>query len=275
MNLISVIIINYNTPEMTLKAIRSFMEHSFGFDYEIILIDNNSAKKIKNDDLKSWPIKYIENKENLGFAQAVNQGIKNSNGSYVLLLNSDALIKENSAGILLDYISNDLTAGIIGPKLSYADGRNQTSSGKFPDFRKEFFRLTMLHRLLPFSAYNKNFSAIKEVDWVSGAFMLIKREVIKQIGGFDENYFFSAEDMDFCLAAKKAGWKTIYYPLTEVIHYYGFSSGGRKSIKGIKMERDGINYFFKKNYPRRIIRRFAIYELHNLKMFVLSLLGYK
>lgn len=275
MSLISVIIINYNTPAMTEHAISRFIDRADGFNYEIILIDNNSSEKITGAVLKNEQIKFIQNTENVGFAKAVNQGIKIASGDYILLLNSDALVKKDTVKNMLAYLKNNNRVGVIGPKFIYPSGQNQVSSGKFPNLWREFFRLSMLHRILPFSAYNKNFKIIKSLDWVSGGCLLIKREVIKQIGGFDENYFFSAEDMDFCLRAKKRGWQVIYYPLAGIVHYYGFSSGGRKATRAIKLERDGLNYFFKNNFPKKIISRFLIWQMHNLKISVLNLLNYR
>ena len=273
--LISVIIINYNTPAMTLEAISRFIDRADGFNYEIILIDNNSSEKITGAALKDWPIKFIQNTENVGFAKAVNQGIEQAQGDYILLLNSDALVEKDTVKDLLAYLKNNNRVGVISPKFIYPNGENQVSSGRFPNFWREFFRLSMLHRILPGSAYNKDFKTIKSLDWVSGGCMLIKREVINEIGRFDENYFFSAEDMDFCLRAKKRGWQVIYYPLARIVHYYGFSSGGRKAPRTVKLERNGFNYFFKKNYSRKIISRFLIWQMHNLKMLVLNLIGHR
>lgn len=260
---------------MTQKAINRFINQAEGFDYEIILIDNNSREKIAVSALKNKKIKFIQNKENIGFAKAVNQGIRAALGNYILLLNSDALVEENTVKKMLEHLISDNQAGIIGPKFIYANGQNQVSSGRFPNFWGEFFRLSMLHRILPFSAYNKNFYSIKSLDWVSGGCMLIKREVINQIGLFDENYFFSGEDMDFCLRAKERGWQVVYYPLVKIIHYYNFSSGGRKSTRAIELERNGFNYYFKKNYSEKIVSRWLIWQMHNLKILALNLLGYK
>jgi GT2 family glycosyltransferase len=273
--MISVIIINFNTPDITKQAISRFINQAEGLNYEIILIDNNSTKKIPGADLKAWRIKFIQNTENLGFAKAVNQGIESASGDYILLLNSDALVQENTVMTIFEYLKNNDKAGIIGPKFVYPDGLNQVSSGMFPNLWREFFRLSMLHRILPFSAYNKNFKTVQEVDWVSGGCMLIKREVINQIGLFDENYFFSAEDMDFCLRAKRRGWQIIYYPLASIVHHYGLSSGGRKATRAVRLERGGFNYFFKKNYPEKKVTRALIWQMHNFKIFMLNLLGYE
>jgi len=272
--MISVIIINYNTRAMTLRAIDSFINHAGGFNYEIILIDNNSDEKISDADSRDRQIKYIQNRENAGFAKAINQGIEAAAGDYILLLNSDALVEEGIIETMLAYLKNNNQAVIIGPKFIYPDGKNQISSGKFPSFWREFFRLSSLHRILPFSSFNKDFIAVKSLDWVSGGCMLIKREVIEQIGRFDEGYFFSFEDMDFCRRAKEKGWQVIYYPLVKVIHYHRFSSGGRRAAKAIKMERDSFNYYFKKHSPEKIISRFIIRQMYNLRILALNLLGY-
>lgn len=275
MELISVIIINYNTPAMTENAISRFINWADGFNYEIILIDNNSTKKMSGAFLSQRRIRFIQNTQNIGFAKAVNQGVSIASGDYILLLNSDALVEKDTVKDLLVYLKNNQPAGIIGPRFIYPSGENQVSSGKFPNLWREFFRLFMLNRLLPFDAYNKDFKTVRPVDRVSGGCMLIKREVINRIGLFDEGYFFGAEDMDFCLRAGKSGWQTVYYPLVKLVHYHSFSSGGRKTIQTIKLERNSLDYFFKKNFSKKIISRFLIRQTHNLKILAFSLLGYK
>ena len=226
---------------MTQRAIAQFNETAVGFSYEIILVDNGSIEKIDLARFNDQEIKFIHNTENVGFACAVNQGIAAGSGDYVLLLNSDALVEGRAIKVMLEYLNNNKQAGIIGPRFIYPDGKNQVSSGKFPNFWREFIRLSMLHRFITYSAYNKDFDNIKSLDWVSGGCMLIKRQVIEQIGKFDENYFFSAEDMDFCLRANKRGWQVVYHPLVKVVHYLNYSSGGRKSTKAVRLERNGFD----------------------------------
>lgn len=274
MKKLSVITINYNTPEMTAKCLTAFKENAGDFSYEIILIDNNSEKKVSDKVIKELNLKYIINRENLGFAKAVNQGINAAEGEYILLLNSDVIIEKQTPAKLLAYLEKEKQVGIIGAKFIYPDGRNQISSGRFASFWRELFRFTLLYKILPFGVFNKDFKNIRIVDWLSGGFMLIRREVISQVGQFDENYFFGTEDKDFCLRAKLNGWQVVYFPEAQVIHYHGFSSGGRRNAARLEMERDSEDYFLRKNFPEKILARFLIRQMYNLKILIFSILGY-
>ncbi|OIO07722.1 hypothetical protein AUJ27_01975 [Candidatus Falkowbacteria bacterium CG1_02_37_44] len=273
MKKLSVIIINYNTPAITEKAIRAFQKNATGLDYEIILIDNNSSQKISDDIIKELNLKYIINDQNLGFAKAINQGIKAARAEYILLLNSDVIVEKQAIAELLGYFEKENQAGIIGPKFIYPDGKNQISSGKFSNFWCELFRFTLLYKILPFGIYNKDFKNVRSVDWLSGGCILIRQQVIERIGLFNENYFFGTEDKDFCLRAKNNGWQVIYYPPAQVIHHHGFSSGGRRATSRLEMERDAEDYFLAKNFPQKILARFLIRQIYNLKILIFSILG--
>ncbi|MFH1582815.1 MAG: glycosyltransferase [Candidatus Falkowbacteria bacterium] len=271
MKKISVITINYNTPAMTEKAVRAFKISAAGFDYEIILIDNNSDKKVSGEVIKKLDLKYIVNNQNLGFAKAVNQGIKAANAEYILLLNSDVIVKPGAVADMLKYLEKEERVGIVGPKFIYPGGANQLSSGKFPNFWRELLRFTTLYKILPFGIFNKDFKNLRSVDWLSGGCMLIRIKLIRQIGMFDENYFFGTEDKDFCLRAKAAGSKVIYYPKPQVTHCHGLSSGGRRSVGRLEMEREAENYFLRKNFKKKIISRFLIRRMYDAKILVFNL----
>lgn len=261
---------------MTENAIRTFRKNEPELDAEFILIDNNSEKKLSAETINSLGVNYIANTENLGFAKACNQGIMTgSEAEYILLLNSDVLIKGGTIAKMINFLDRNKELGISGPKFLYPNGDYQISAGFFPNFWRIFFSLATLYKIFPFGHYlnkgkvfKKNVNSIQEVDWLSGGCLLIKKEVIDKIGLLDENYFFGFEDMDYCLRAKNAGYKIIYYPEAEVIHYHGLSSGGRKAIKRIVMEKEGIDYFYKKNYPKKLISRFLIKFLYSLKIFI-------
>lgn len=275
MKKLSVIIINYNTPAMTEKAIRAFKENALGLDYEIILIDNNSSQKISDEVIKELNLKYIANGQNLGFAKAVNHGLKAAESAeYILLLNSDAIVDNGATAKLLAYLEKEKTVVIIGPKFIYPNGKNQISSGKFPNLWRELFRFSLLYKILPFGVFNEDFKNIRTVDWLSGGCMLIRTEVIKQIGLFDENYFFGAEDKDFCLRAKNKSWQVIYYPVAQIRHEHGFSSGGRRATHRLEMEREAEDYFLAKNFPKKILARWLIRQMYNFKIIIFSLLGF-
>ncbi len=265
MKKISAIVINYNTAKLTQNTIFNLLEREPAIDWEIILIDNASEEKISESVFKGVKIRFIYNSENLGFAKAVNQGLALASHKFILLLNSDMLVHAGAISALSDCLESQPAAGLAGPQFFYPSGRFQVSAGSFPRFSGELVRLFSLYRLFPFGTFiYKNilshwfFSAPQEVDWLSGGCLLIRREIIDAVGNLDEKYFMGVEDVDLCFRAKQAGWKVIYFPLAEAIHYHGSSSGGPNTAARLKSERDGWLYFLKKNLPRRIFTRWLV-----------------
>ncbi len=272
---VSVIIINYNTAEMTKKVISNLFVAESQINWEIILIDNNSSEKFSVDKFEKLGCRVILNKENKGFARAVNQGLASATGNNILLLNSDVLIEKDSISKMLEYLKNNINVGIVGPQMVYPDGRFQSSFGPFPSLLTELLRFSLLYKIFHGGSFaiNTFFKKITldkeyEVDWLSGGCMLICRKLVDEIGNFDKKYFLGVEDIDFCLRAKNADFKTVYYPMVKVVHYHGYSSGlaGARSIKRILCDRDGLNYFFKKHFPNKKITRFVVRILHNIKI---------
>ncbi len=231
---VSVILINFNSYDLTKQTLATFKEFSHDFTYEIIVIDNHSeddsAERIKND----FPeIKLIVNSENRGFGKANNQGMKIAEGEYILFLNNDVIFKENSIKILLDYLQSQNEKILIAPRLLNKDGSIQHSVYSFQTLWLSFTTYFFLYALFPKSkkfnkAYlmNSGVDETTEVETVTGAFMLFKRDDLLPLGGFDENFFFYGEDNDLCKRFRESGGKVIYFPETEVIHLKG---GTKKS----------------------------------------------
>ncbi len=220
---------NYNTNETTLKVIEHFRAAEPNLDCHFILIDNGSEPALEWNSSDS-SVRFIRNDENKGFAPAVNQGLALAQSDYILLLNSDVFIEAGTISSLIEAATNDIHVGIIGPKLVFPDKRFQPSCGSFPTAWREFFRFSYLGRFFPLETVaNKTifntgfFTKARTVDWISGACFLIKKELIEKIGVLDDHYFLGVEDIDFCLRAKRAGYKTIYFPLVSAIHYHNLS----------------------------------------------------
>jgi len=272
---VSVIIINYNTKKMTEKVIRRLLEIETHIEWEIILIDNNSSEKIPVDKFEKLGAEIILNKNNKGFAGAVNQGLTKASSDNILLLNSDCLIEKESISEMLTYLNKHKEVGIIGPQMIYPNGGFQSSFGYFPSLWSELLRFSLLYKIFPGGSFAINTLLKKinlknayQVDWVSGGCMLIKREVLDALKKMNEQYFLGVEDIDFCFRAKNIGFKTVYYPMTKVVHYHGYSSGskGARSLKRIANDRNGLDYFFKKHFPNKKITRSIVKILHNLKL---------
>lgn len=254
---LSIIIVNYNTASLLEDCINS-LKANIGFkDFEIIIVDNASTDKSgKYLSLLSSKknFKLIKNKENLGFAKANNQGMQIAKGDFVLLLNSDTTVDANIFPKLFEWLVANKKAGVVSCKLKNSDGTLQATGGYFPTLSKVatwmlfLDDVPLLSKLLkPFHPKadfypNTNF----QLDWVTGAFFLIRREVVEKIGYLDEDYFMYVEDLDYCYRTKKAGWEVWYLPFVSITHFGGASSN--KAYPLIS-EYQNIKLFYKKHLP--------------------------
>ena len=254
--MISVVIVSYNVKDYLEKCIQSILKFSVGSSFEIIIVDNSSTDG-SNEMLKginSKKIKLIFNGKNLGFAKAVNIGLRHSNGDFVLLVNPDTVFIENIASKLKKYIEENKMVGIIGCKVLNTDKSFQISSRRnFPYLYSLAFKLIGLSKWFPrskiFSSYNLTYldeNIISKNISVSGSCMMFKREIIKKIGLFDERFFLYFEDTDFCFRTIKAGYKVVYYPEAQIIHHKSASS--KKNILEAKNHFDQSFLEFYKKY---------------------------
>ncbi|NLD35717.1 MAG: glycosyltransferase family 2 protein [Desulfatiglans sp.] len=255
---ISIIIVSFNTRELTKECINCVKENSTGIDIEIIVVDNGSkdgsAEMIETDF--SW-VRLIRLKENRGFAGGNIPGMKIAKGRYILLLNSDAFIRKNTLEKTISYMDQHPDTGILGCKLTDPDGRMQPSARMLPGPLNKFLTITGLS-----DRYSKSrfFGRVDytwwdhsyplRVGWVVGAYFLIRRETMDSIGYLDDRYFLYFEEVDYCLAAKRSGWDVFYFPHTEIVHLGGksaeksdrtFSENGKQILK-IRLESEWKYY---------------------------------
>jgi N-acetylglucosaminyl-diphospho-decaprenol L-rhamnosyltransferase len=273
----SIIIVNYNTKKLLGECLDSIYNSEFDQRFEVIIIDNNSSDGSINFIKKNYPFsKLIINDENYGFAKACNQGIKKSKGKYILLINSDSELFPDTLKNLKEYLSfgrENPKISIIGGKILNTDGSLQFSMGKFPTILSTFFDM--------FKPYNKRkvftwgYDKICEVDWVTGAFMLIDKQLFSSLGLFDETYFMYYEETDFCLKAKKNGWKVYYYPHASIIHKMPTAQKKDKMNSRLLVEmRKSHLYYFRKNHNyisffSIVIATFFIFCIKYLKIKLL------
>jgi len=271
---VSVIVINYNTPKLTVQAVADLVNKENQLDWQILVIDNGSRDKVGPEDFDQPGVEVINNKKNIGFAPAVNQGLARATGDYILLLNSDLFITDRAISKMLGYIRNHKEVGLVGPLIKFPDGRFQISFGKFPSVWREFLRLSGLYKLVPGATLTRDTpfkkidnKEIREVDWITGACLLTTKKIIKELEGVDGGYFLGGEDFDLGFRVRQKGYKAVYYPLSRVYHHHGASSGGTASIFRLKMDRDGMVRFFRKNFPGRKVSREVVKLFYNLKIF--------
>ena len=215
---LSIVIVNHNTQGLTLRCIESVKRFKPSTSHEIIVIDNGSDSPFPS----SQDYTLIENKENLGFAKANNQGIKIAKGKSVLLLNSDAEVKKDSIDKLLEFAKANPDAGAVGPKLLNKDGSPQSSVYHFPTIAgaiKEYW----FGKKGAYQKYIPEGNAPIGVDALVMAAFLITPVCLKKAGLLSEKYFMYFEDLDYCRKIKEAGLKIYYLPSSEVIHHHGAS----------------------------------------------------
>lgn len=224
---VSIIIVTYNCRDETLNCIKSIYKEVKKINFEVIIVDNNSKDDTVELLKKTFTnLKIIENKKNIGFAAAVNQGIFKSKGKYILVLNPDTEVVGDCVKIMFDFLKNDRKVGITGGKLLWPDRRTQILFMQFPTLKAQLIEALYLHILFPknriiSSHYltNRNYNTEREVDVVSGACMMVRKEVMEKIGYFDEDLFIYAEDVDFCYRTRENGWKIFYLPYAQVMHH--------------------------------------------------------
>jgi len=255
---LSILIVNYNTQHLLAKLFDSLEVASTHLITQIIVVDNAS-----NDNSVDWlqshqkDFELIVNANNVGFGRANNQGLALAKGRYVLLLNTDAFIAENTLSKTFLYMEKNLQCGVLGVKLVGRKGGLQPSCRYFPTPWNLFLERSGLHRFFPkilmVDDMEWNHDTSRSCDWVPGCYYLIRREVIDEVGLFDPRYFLYYEEVDHCLAAKNAGWEVHYFPDTSVIHLGGESakSEGALTNSGSQLEVLQIEselLYFRKNH---------------------------
>ncbi|MDO8989441.1 MAG: glycosyltransferase family 2 protein [Sideroxyarcus sp.] len=253
---ISVILVSYNTIEMTKMALSHLDASSHEIEMEVIIVDNDSKDHSAEVLRSEYPqITLIENKKNVGFGRANNQALPQINGRYVLLLNTDAFVQPDTIEKTIRYMDENPQCGILGVKLLGRDGALQPSCRYFPTPWNIFLKRTGLKRFFQRAVMVDDMSwdhdSVRECDWVPGCYYLIRKEVIDQVGLMDPRYFLYYEEIDHCFAAKRAGWQVTYFPYSSVVHIGGESaksegeitSSGRQ-IESLKIESE-LLYFYK------------------------------
>lgn len=245
---LSIIIVNWNAKEYLLACVESIYEAG-SKDWEIIVADNGSTDGSGKEVKEAFPfIRVIQNRENLGFAKAVNQGLQKASGRYALLLNPDTRVKNGAIQQLVSFMDGCSDAGIAGAQLLNPDGSKQNSIANFPSLATELLNKSLLRWLLPkrFPGKERNYSKPIEVDSVIGACMMVRRRALDQVGTLDEDYFLFLEETDWCYRMKKLGWKVHHVPAAEIYHFQGKSAEIERKRARVEYFRSRY-HFFKKN----------------------------
>ncbi len=240
--------VNWNTRNLLLQSLESIYKTLSGIEFEILVIDNGSSDGSVEEVRKRFPLVHlIENKKNLGFAKAVNQGLQKASGKYVLLLNPDTQVKDRAIKELYSFMEGHLEVGIGGAQLFNADGSKQNSIANFPSLATELLNKSFLRWLFPKKFPGKKRDSLQpiEVDSVIGACMIIRGEAIKQVGLLDEDYFLFLEETDWCYRMRKLGWKVYHIPQAEILHYQGKSAEQERKRAKVEYFRSRYHFFRK------------------------------
>ena len=252
---LSVIIVNWNAKDLLRKCLEHVQTTVQSTQYEIIVVDNYSTDDSQTMVKHDFPdVKLIENTKNVGFAGANNQGMREAAGRYFLLLNSDAFVEPNTIDTMVQFMDDHPEAGMSACKLLYNDRSLQPSAFAYPTLKTELYTALQLNRFFPKShEFGKqamtywDFNDVRAVDAVMGAFMLVRREVVDQVGMMDESYFMYSEEIDWCYRIHQHGWQILYNPEVQTVHLWGGTSQQIRTEMFLQLYRSKVQYF-RKNY---------------------------
>ena len=262
--LISIVIVNYNVREFLEQAINSAKKALKGIPSEIIVVDNASIDGSVTMLKQRFPdIELIESKKNLGFSAGNNLALRKVSGEYVVLLNPDTVIQEDTFTKLLEFFNETPDASAATCKIINPDGSFSIDCRhSIPTPLTAFWRLIGLNKLFPksriFGRYNLTYldeNEINQVEAISGSFMMIKREEMLKVGELDEEFFMYCEDIDYCHRINKSGGKIYYVPTSQIIHYKGESTK-KNNLDYIITFNRSLYQFYKKHYQQKYIYPF-------------------
>lgn len=254
---LSVCIVNWNTRQYLERAIASALESDPKLDIEVVVLDNASADGSADMVRTHFPgVRLLESDTNLGFARGYNRAAAETSGRHIFMLNPDTLVRTGAPATLVSFLDSQPEAGAAAPRVLNPDGTLQHSCRRFPRPIAAILRNTIVGRLLPGDPFRRNYlmtdwdhASVRQVDWVSGAAICIRRETWEEVGGFDEGFYMYAEDIDWCLRAKQAGWRVYYVPDAVVVHRIGASSDQRPLRMVVEFHRS-MARFYRKHYAR-------------------------
>ena len=294
---LSIIIVNYNSLEYIRDCLESISRALSGKEargrvaYDVIVVDNCSVDgsiyylKSLAEGSHDSSLSLIECRVNEGFAKAANLGAESSRGAYLLFLNPDTRLSPEGFLDVLDFFKDTgrkKKTGVLGVKTINTDGSIQYSCRSFPTLARQFYESYFLHRVFRrsriFGSYFMTFwdhNNDSEVDWLSGSFMLVRKEDFEKIGRFDESYFIYSEDTDLCLQLSRAGYINYYYSGYTIIHHDAGIAGRNMALRESQLWKSR-RYYFKKNYSTVHAKFFSflyfIYIINRISVFSILML---
>ena len=285
---LSIVIVSWNVKDLLRQCLRSVISsqnsvvrqsRDLTTDYwllttEIIVVDNGSTDGSAAMVREEFPqVRLMANEANVGFTKANNQALAQCRGRTLLLLNPDTEVRPGALEAMVAYMDEHPEVGALGPQLLNPDGSVQSSRRRFPTLTTAFLESTVLQLWFPDNAVLRRYyvldrpdDEVQEVDWVVGAAILIRREAWDQVGPLDEGFFMYSEELDWCRRARERGWRVVYLPAAQVVHYGAQSSEQVKPLQHIHFQRSKVRYFRKHHGP---------WQAEALRLFLLATYAYQ
>ncbi len=255
MTSVSIIIVSFNARKHLEGCLNSLTSHPPGTPHEIVVVDNASTDGSAEMVKSRWPeVKVIEQSRNGGFAAGNNAGTRATDGALILLLNNDTVVPQGAVDVLVERLLAHPEAAVAGPRLTDGNGRAELSFGRMisplNELRQKLTMLLYRYRVWGFARRIERATEVEqEVDWVSGACLLVRRADAEQAGLLDERYFLYAEDVDFCAAIRALGRGVIFTPAAHVVHFGGISRATAPDAMNVAYRKSQLA-FYDKHHPR-------------------------
>jgi N-acetylglucosaminyl-diphospho-decaprenol L-rhamnosyltransferase len=253
---LSIVIVSYNTREMLRACLNSLTDGTRGLDVETFVVDNaspdGSAEMVRAEFAG---VRLFANADNAGFTRANNQALRLSTGRHVVILNPDTEAEPGSLTVLVRYLDSHPEVGAVGPKLLNSDGSLQHNGRRFPTPWRDFLAITGLWKLRA-RAFERgmefgreDFDREAEIDFVMGACLMVRREVMEQVGMLDEDFYMFYEEVEWCWRIRRAGWKVMYVPQSRIVHHHMGSVRQRVWAMSNRLLKSAVTYYGKTGTP--------------------------
>jgi len=254
---LSVVLINYRSRDPLLACLAALPAGVGALASETLVIDNASGDGSAEAAIAAHPgARLLSNRENVGYARAVNQGVAATSGAFVMIMNPDCEVRPGAVQRLVEHLGAHPRTALAGPRILNPDGSLEYSARGFPDaFTFLFNRYSLFTRLFPANPYSRRYlmtdwdhASTRGVDWLSGACLVARRAAVEQVGGMDEAFFMFNEDVDWCRRMHDAGWGVDYVHDAVVVHHIGASR--KRTANRVILERHrGMIHYFRKHHP--------------------------
>jgi len=255
--------VSYNTKEILLDCVSSVQAHTTAIAYELIVVDNDSRDGTVAALRDAYPaMRIIANQDNRGFAKAVNQALAVSRGRHVLLLNSDTIVRDQALTTMVAYLDDHPDVGAVSCKQCTGGGHLYQTCFRFPSIRNHLYYSALFQRIAPTmqasaaATHAVDCTQSQDVDWANGACLMVRRSLLEQLGGLDEEFFMYFEDVDLCRRLRQQGYRVRHVAEAEIVHFIGRSSGRDRERLQLVWEFSRIRYIEKHFSPvKRVLMK--------------------